>query len=192
MNKKIYFYRMLLSFALLMSLPITFIYAKDFPVNQSDNTAVKIRINEPVIGIEVLQSPDFGTHTVNKNEQLISSEKDLVIQVLDDDQLGNWKLNYDLSYFKLSNDTVLTKESTVTIQKGKLYGYDATGKLVYIKEKTSPLEGKGTLVENQSNDYTKYQYRVKKEAIEMLIPANPKVGDYVAIQTVILEATPNY
>ena len=192
MNKKIYFYRMLLSFALLMSLPITFTHAKDFPVNQSDNTAVKIRINEPVIGIEVLQSPDFGTHTVNKNEQLISSEKDLVIQVLDDDQLGNWKLNYDLSYFKLSNDTVLTKESTVTIQKGKLYGYDATGKLVYIKEQTSPLEGKGTLVENQSNDYTKYQYRVKKEAIEMLIPANPKVGDYVAIQTVILEATPNY
>ncbi|MEL5988686.1 hypothetical protein AAF454_09785 [Kurthia gibsonii] len=192
MNKKIYFYRMLLSFALLMSLPITFTHAKDFPVNQSDNTAVKIRINEPVIGIEVLQSPDFGTHTVNKNEQLISSEKDLVIQVLDDDQLGNWKLNYDLSYFKLSNDTVLTKESTVTIQKGKLYGYDANGKLVYIKEQTSPLEGKGTLVENQSNDYTKYQYRVKKEAIEMLIPANPKVGDYVAIQTVILEATPNY
>lgn len=192
MNKKIYFYRMLLSFALLMSLPITFTYAKDFPVNQSDNTAVKIRINEPVIGIEVLQSPDFGTHTVSKNEQLISSEKDLVIQVLDNDQLGNWKLNYDLSYFKLSNDTVLTKESTVTIQKGKLYGYDATGKLVYIKEQTSPLEGKGTLVENQSNDYTKYQYRVKKEDIEMLIPANPKVGDYVAIQTVILEATPNY
>ncbi|RXH51083.1 hypothetical protein D6T70_13505 [Kurthia gibsonii] len=192
MNKKRYFYRMFLSFALLMTIPTTFTHAKDYPVNQSDNTTVEIRIKEPIIGIEVLQSPDFGTHTVSDNEQLVSSEKDLIIQVRDDDQLGNWKLNYDLSYFRLSNDTVLTKESAVTIQKGKLYGYDANGKLVYIKEQTKPIDGKGILVENQSNDYTKYQYRVKKDDIEMLIPANPKVGDYVAIQTVILEATPNY
>lgn len=192
MNKKTYFYCMLLSFSLIIILPKTIIYAKDISVNRTNSTAVEIRVNEPIISMEVLQSPDFGTQTAEKNEQLVSSEKDLIIQVNDNNQLGNWKLNYNLAYFKLNNDAVLTEETAVIIQQGKLYGYDATGTLVYVTEQQSSIEGKGTLVENQINDYTKYQYRVKKDDIEMLIPANPKVGDYVAIQTVILEATPNY
>jgi len=155
---------------------------------------VGVKIEPKNLYIKSVLAPKFGTHEVQKKEQTIASESDLVITVVDDRSANiksPWSLYYQIGTFK--NNQGAKIEPITSIMKGTLSDasekepikdYDA------IESDSFTNNKKTNIVRNSNTAYNVYKYRINRGNIKLVIPPNQLRGVYKTQQTITLTSVP--
>lgn len=173
-----------------------FLFGYSLTANASENeSSVGVSITEAELYIESVDSPTFGVYKTSKESQIVQSKNDLVIKVVDKrESTGGWELRYSLSIFEQANGVTLGDSMNYSVGKGVLSGDETTlsTDIVEIGEMNQKVNSGDKIIAVKESKYSNYEYKVPNTGIKLNIPANPKIGNYTAVQTVTLESMPNY
>ncbi|MHC5247482.1 hypothetical protein [Enterococcus sp. LJL90] len=169
-------------FACLFSLVIMGILSLGEEAEASSDLTITI-VENPLTLTEVIP-PTFGSYIKSSDERLVTATGDLIIKVKDTrlNRDTPWSIQYQLTAF--TNQTEYGLQ--INLGEGQLTSDLAEG-LTYESYGTSLLENqKGTLVEVYSTNTEEYQYRISKEAIQLVLPGGLPIGEYHGVQTINL------
>lgn len=163
--------------------------------SEKGKTSVNIKVVQSPLHLSGVQAPKFGIYELTSKSQWIQPTSDLVINVQDKrtDTSSHWQINYELSFFE--NATSGQKASGTLkyiIGEGtlKIANQTVDNSIYQAQELELGQDQSGTLLKVNVSKKTDYEYRVSKQKIRILIPANSTVGEYKALQSIHLISLP--
>lgn len=158
-----------------------------------------IEVMEQDLQLQMVKPPDFGRHKIRKERFTITSKTDLVIQITDSrySKQAGWQLLYQFQPFK-KEAQYLAKDVYYQLGTGKLRKKNQQQWQVSSQFQSQPFKTKqqqaGNTIVKKTGETDQgaisYEYRVKKEDIQLTISPDAAAGLYKATQIIVLQNVP--